>query len=217
MRLVLSAAEPELAAAWVDSCGDLDFVRVESGSILETTVALDAVVSPANSFGFMDGGIDALYCEYFGWDLQDRVRRQILDVHHGELVVGQADVVETGRSEIPFLFVAPTMRVPMALFDTVNPYLAARAVFVSWRHGRFAGGRHDGIPVREVIDTVAMPGLGTGVGRVGARTCARQVRQAIDDILLDAFEVPTSSAEASERHQRLYTDRPKPLQQPELW
>ena len=36
---------------------------VHRGSIFD--VACDAVVSPANSFGFMDGGIDALYVDRF--------------------------------------------------------------------------------------------------------------------------------------------------------
>jgi O-acetyl-ADP-ribose deacetylase (regulator of RNase III) len=42
----------------------LDFVTVHQVSILD--VACDAVVSPANSFGFMDGGIDAVYLSLFG-------------------------------------------------------------------------------------------------------------------------------------------------------
>ncbi|OKH45749.1 hypothetical protein NIES2101_25875 [Calothrix sp. HK-06] len=76
-----------------------DFVTVHHGSILD--VECDAVVSPANSFGFMDGGIDFIYMDYFGKDIQLKVRRQILDHHHGELIVGNADIVETGDSKIP--------------------------------------------------------------------------------------------------------------------
>jgi hypothetical protein len=59
---------------------------------------------------------------------------------------------------------------------------------------------------------VALPGLGTGVGRVGPGTCARQVRAALDDVLLGPHPMPRSWAEASERHQLLYTDRPRRLQ-----
>ena len=64
MKLILSATETSLSDAWEKSCGDLDFVEIQRGSILE--VDCDALVSPANSFGFMDGGIDALYMDYFG-------------------------------------------------------------------------------------------------------------------------------------------------------
>src|SRR5262249_2742406 len=127
MRIILSAVEPQLANAWEKFCGDLDFVTIHRGSILD--LQCDAVVSPANSFGFMDGGIDGLYLDFFGHEIQARVRRQIFDYHDGELIVGNADIVETAHTQIPFLIVAPTMRVPMVLHDSVNPYLAARAVF----------------------------------------------------------------------------------------
>ena len=62
MKLILSATEASLANAWEKFCGELDFVKIHGGSILD--VDCDAVVSPANSFGFMDGGIDALYMDY---------------------------------------------------------------------------------------------------------------------------------------------------------
>jgi len=75
----------------------------------------------------MDGGIDALYMDYFGAEIQLRVRRQIFDHHAGELLVGIADTVETGDTVIPFLIAAPTMRLPMSLSDSVNAYLAARS------------------------------------------------------------------------------------------
>ena len=106
LRIVLAAVERPLADAWERFCDDLEFVTVHRGSILD--VAADAVVSPANSYGFMDGGIDALYVDHFGDDIQLRVRRQIHDHHAGELLVGMADIVETGHSAIPFLIAAPT-------------------------------------------------------------------------------------------------------------
>ncbi len=123
MKIVLAAVETDLADAWEHHCGDLEGVSVHRGSILD--VACDAVVSPANSFGFMDGGIDLLYAHHFGWAVQDRLQELIRSRHHGELLVGSAELVETGHARIPYLIAAPTMRVPMILRDTVNPYLAA--------------------------------------------------------------------------------------------
>ncbi len=210
VRLVLTAVDEALATAWERFCGDAEGVTVHQGSILD--VECEAVVSPANSFGFMDGGIDALYLAHFGPELQLRVRRAIWERHHGELLVGAADVIETGDAQIPYLIAVPTMRVPMVLRESVNPYLAARAVFLLLRHGTIPEGAHRGQPLGEHIRTVAVPGLGTGVGRVGPNTCARQVRQALDDVLLGRFAMPQSWAEASERHQLLYTDRPRRLQ-----
>jgi O-acetyl-ADP-ribose deacetylase (regulator of RNase III) len=198
MQIVLAALDEALASAWEQFCGGLPGVRVHRGSILEA--GCDAVVSPANSFGFMDGGIDALYLRHFGNHLQQRVQRMIAERHHGELLVGAADIVETTDPAIPYLIVAPTMRVPMRLIDSVNPYLAARAVLLLGRN------------LADTVRSIAMPGLGTGVGGVSPAVCAHQVRVAIDSVLFDKLPPPRSWAEASERHQLLYSARPRRLQ-----
>jgi O-acetyl-ADP-ribose deacetylase (regulator of RNase III) len=206
MKLILSAVDEALAAAWQRFCGDLDFVEVHRGSILDLTC--DAVVSPANSFGFMDGGIDAAYRNHFGPEIQERVQQVIAVRHHGELLVGAADIVETGDNCIPYMVIAPTMRVPMVLADSVNAYLAARAALMLVTHGRFQSGPESGKPITERIRSLAFPGLGAGIGQLGPNTCARQVRVAIDEVLLDRYTPPRSWVEASERHQLLYTDHP---------
>lgn len=210
MKIILCAVESGMTKAWQEFCGDLDFVTVHTGSILD--LDCDAVVSPANSFGFMDGGIDGLYLDHFGRDIQTRVRRQIFDYHAGEIPVGNADIVETGNPRIPFLIFAPTMRVPMVLKDSVNPYLATRAVFLLIKDGIFRSGTYQSSKVGDKVQTVALPGMGTGVGKVSYNTCAHQVRNAINDVMLGQFRMPQSWAEASERHQLLYTNKLKRLQ-----
>jgi O-acetyl-ADP-ribose deacetylase (regulator of RNase III) len=210
LQIILAAVEHELANAWQRHCGELPDVSVHRGSILDLSV--DAVVSPANSFGFMDGGIDHLYSHRFGWEVQDRLQELIRTRHHGELLVGAAEIVETGNDRIPFVIAAPTMRVPMILRDTVNPYLAARAVFRLIRHGVVPAGVLAGERVETVVTSIAFPGLGTGVGQVDPNTCARQVRAAIEEIVLGLGQFPRTWAEAQQRHQRLYTDRVRDLQ-----
>ena len=207
MQIILAALKSSLAKAWTSLCGDLDFVKVHQGSILD--VQCDAIVSPANSFGFMDGGIDSVYMDYFGSEIQLKVRRQIFDHHHGELLVGAATIVETSDEHIPFLIAAPTMRVPMFLHESVNPYLAARAVLLLIKHGKFLAGQYEGKRISDYVKVVAFPGLGTGVGRITARICACQVRAAIDDVVLERYQMPQSWAEASEKHQLLYTASPR--------
>jgi O-acetyl-ADP-ribose deacetylase (regulator of RNase III) len=206
----LTATEEELADAWQQCCADLPDVSVFRGSILE--VSCDAVVSPANSFGFMDGGIDAVYLDHFGAAIQMRLRRLIFERHHGELVVGAAEIVETGDLQIPYLIAAPTMRVPMVLKESVNAYLAARAALLLALHGTFPLGEYAGSRISDRVRTVAFPGLGTGVGRIRAKACAQQVREAINDVVLGKYRMPQSWAEASERHQLLYTKQIRRLQ-----
>jgi O-acetyl-ADP-ribose deacetylase (regulator of RNase III) len=207
MNIVLTAVDEPLARAWEEFCGDVEGVTTYRGSILD--VACDAVVSPANSFGSMDGGIDAVYMDYFSSNIERSVRRAIVERHHGELLVGTADIVETGDPGISYLIAAPTMRVPMVLHESVNAYLAARAVLLLVLKGRFPDGRRQGQPITDVVQTVAFPGLGTGVGRMKPRICARQVRRALDDILLEEYTLPPTWEAALRRHHLLLADRPR--------
>jgi O-acetyl-ADP-ribose deacetylase (regulator of RNase III) len=181
IHIILTALDEHLADAWTRFCDDLQFVSIHRGSLLD--VHCDALISPANSFGFMDGGIDALYTQRFGHKVQHRLQALIRTRHHGELLVGSAEVVHTDDPSFPFVIAAPTMRVPMILRESVNPYLAARAVILLLRHGIFSNGPFAGEPIASVIRTVAFPGLGTGVGGIGPNTCARQVRGAIEEYL----------------------------------
>lgn len=50
-HIMLAAIELGLAYAWEQICGDLSNVTIVQGSILDITC--EAIVSPANSFGFM--------------------------------------------------------------------------------------------------------------------------------------------------------------------
>ena len=211
LHVVLCAVDPDLARAYAEVAAGLgDWVTGGRASILDLDV--DAVVSPANSFGFMDGGLDALYVERFGPAVQDAARAAVLYRHDGELLVGEADLVRTADPRVPYVVLAPTMRVPMQLpADTVNPYLAMRGVLRLVERGVVADGPDAGRPVRDVVRSVAVPGLGTGVGRVPAPTCARQVAAALR-AACGPIGLPASWADASYDHQLLYTDTPGRLQ-----
>jgi len=210
MKIYLTAVENELADAWESHCGSLPDVVIHRGSIFDLRV--DAVVSPANSFGFMDGGIDHLYSQRFGWGVQRKLRELIQIRYHGELVVGSAEIVETDNMTIPFVIAAPTMRVPMILRDTVNPYLSARAVMLLVKHGIFSSGSLEGEQISSAVQSIAFPGLGTGIGQVSPNTCAHQVKTAIEEVMLGKGSYPRTWAEAQQQHQLLYTDRVRNLQ-----
>jgi O-acetyl-ADP-ribose deacetylase (regulator of RNase III) len=177
LALVLCAVDEPLAQAWADAVADRRDVWVHRGSVLD--VDAQAVVSPANSFGWMRGGIDAVYAQTFP-SVEQHVRSAVLAYHGGELPVGQALIVQTDAESPAWLISAPTMREPGEVLppDTVHPYLAARAVFRLWLDGRLEDGR----PVRQVVRTIALPGLGTGTGGVAPETCARQVMAAWDEV-----------------------------------
>ena len=74
--------------------------------------------------------LDLFYAwkKHFGWDLESKVRSVLDKSYFGELPVGNAIVVKTGIKDTPFLISAPTMRVPSNVSETVNAYLAFKAI-----------------------------------------------------------------------------------------
>ncbi|MEG3843378.1 macro domain-containing protein, partial [Microcoleus sp. herbarium14] len=154
MQIVLAAADDDLVRAWESTCGNRSNVKIHRGSIFE--VKCDAIVSPTNSFGFMDCGLDLEISEYFGGHVQERLQKLIQTRHHGELLVGTAEVVDTDHAEIPYLIAAPIMRVPTLLRETVNVYLATRAILTLVKFGTVP----DGTPVKHIIETIAIPDMG---------------------------------------------------------
>lgn len=212
-RIILTATDAPMASAWKEFCDGLAGVTIHRGSIFD--VQADAYVSPANSFGFMDGGIDLAYVMELGGRIERAVQNAICEEHFGELPVGQAVIVPTDHTKVPFLIAAPTMRVPMKLpKTTVNPYLAARAV-LNLIHPKNLFTVDSCRLVSNVVRTVAFPGLGTGVGGVDPRVCARQVAEAIRRVFLGDNEFPENWLAAQTQHQRLYlSSATRDLQQP---
>jgi O-acetyl-ADP-ribose deacetylase (regulator of RNase III) len=168
MRFGLRDRNPAVVDAWHESFDGAADVSIASGDIFDQPA--DAIVSPANSFGFMDGGIDLVYSLRFGREIERRLRVLLEAEHDGELPVGQAVIIETGDPRYPYLISAPTMRVPTDVSKTVNAYLAFRAVIRAAREFN----RHAATP----IETVLCPGLGTAIGRMDPRASARQMYHA---------------------------------------
>src|SRR5687767_1441272 len=139
-----------MVAEWRQAFADAPNVEISCGNILELTA--DAIVSPANSFGYMDGGIDLAYSQYFGWELQERLKRLLAREYFGELPVGQAVVVPTEHKSIRWLVSAPTMRVPSSISRTVNVYLAFRAALMALL-------KHN-VQADASISSILVPGLG---------------------------------------------------------
>lgn len=174
LELVLVALEGPMAAAWHALAERRPGLTVHVGSVTEVDV--DAVVSPANSAGLMGGGIDGVYARWFP-GISARVRATT----GGDLPVGEAVVVPTGVARPAWLFSAPTMRTPGTFLDPDGgaALAAATAVLRTWRDGSLP----DGTAVRAAVRSIALPGLGTGVGGLDPQVCARAVGTALDAVL----------------------------------
>ena len=174
LTLVLVAVDAPMARAWRALAEGRTGLVVHEGSI--TDVAADAVVSPANSLGIMGGGIDGVYARWFP-GISDRVRA----ASGGELPVGEAVIVPTGVERPAWLVSAPTMPRPGQRLssDGAAAGAAARAVLRLWRDSALP----DGTPVRDVVRTIALPGLGTGVGGLSPEVCAQRVGEVLHEVL----------------------------------
>jgi O-acetyl-ADP-ribose deacetylase (regulator of RNase III) len=193
MRIILADINSELVGAWRQSFVSSEDVEVIEGDI--TQIKCDAIISPANSFGFMDGGVDYALSVRFGWDLEKKLQQMIRELPEGELLVGQALIMETNDAEIPFLISAPTMRIPTNFnIDTsVNAYLAMKAILIKALND-------------ERISSVAIPGLCTGVGGMKAETSAKQMLQAYREIVLGERTNFATFGEAQKYHWHLNKD-----------
>jgi O-acetyl-ADP-ribose deacetylase (regulator of RNase III) len=166
LRLILVDPYSLLCEAFRYSFTGLSNVEIVP-TIFEKLPEFDCMVSAANSFGLMDGGVDAAIVRFFGNSLMDRVQQRILDEYLGEQPVGTSLIVESNHPKHPFVAHTPTMRVPMDISGTDNVYRAMWAMLLAVRnHNRKAERR---------IGIVACPGLGTCTGRVPVAEAARQM------------------------------------------
>ena len=166
MKIVLVDPKSALCAAFRERFAGWPDVGVIEGRF-EDLQAFDCIVSAANSFGLMDGGVDAAITQFFGYQLQERVQRRILDEFLGEQPVGTSIIVETGHPKHPFVAHTPTMRTPMPIALTDHAYVAMWAMLLAVR-------RHN-LTSERPIEIVACPGLGTATGRVPPAEAARQM------------------------------------------
>jgi len=158
------ARNASMARAWRSAFEDVEGVEVIEDDYFVRPAA--GMVSPANSFGIMDGGLDLAIRDALGFQVQRRVQRVIVERHHGELPIGAAEIVETGDARWPYLVVAPTMRVPENVAQTLNAYLAFRAALLACRR-------------QGAIESLVCCGLGTGIGGMEPQRCAVQMRMAL--------------------------------------
>lgn len=199
MKVILFDINPDMVKAWEKEFYLYQGHAVHPVSVQQTAVdillknnQIDGLVSPANSFGFMDGGIDGVYSRLIP-GIQDRVQKTIKSDHFGEIPVGVAAGVQTGLANPYEVICAPTMRTPSGLCNelAINCYLATKAVFqVS-----------DDFYGDETV--IAIPGMGTGVGGLPKDYVAAAMRQAYEDVLITPVVFPKTLSQAAMRHHEL--------------
>jgi O-acetyl-ADP-ribose deacetylase (regulator of RNase III) len=134
---------------------------------------IDVLVSPANSFGRMTGGIDYYYKKKFP-QVETNVKNAINKKKYSKstdlgyfLPVGKSVIVRTGEKKPKYLISTPTMFTGNSnIKGTNNIYLAFTSIL-------------NNLDKYKVV--IGIPGLGTGVGGLSALDSANQILKAFND------------------------------------
>ncbi len=159
-----------------------------------------AFISPANSSGAMDGGIDKIYSDMFVGPpriqklVQTLIREETIyydsDTNFPILPVGSGMMVPVPKNENTFLISVPTMFMPDDVSCSENAYYATfAALCVTQKHNSSIHMRNSRGGIRfgeletdaERIDTLYIPGMCTGTGNMSLDAAIDQMMRAVED------------------------------------
>ena len=168
-KLYLIDSKPELCDKWRQVFSSYSEVEVLTGDYFQKSA--DAIVSPANSFGIMDGGLDLAIRNELCLQVESDIQEVILSKYHGEIPIGNAEIINTNHDGWSYMVAAPTMRIPENVAYTLNAYIAFRAILIAIN----SFNEHN---LSKPIKSLVCSGLGTGIGSMEPTKCAAQMRAA---------------------------------------
>ena len=193
-KLYLIDSKPELCEKWKQVFSSYPEVEVLTGDYFQQSA--DAIISPANSFGIMDGGLDLAIRNELGFQIETDIQEVILNKYHGEMPIGSAEIINTNHNKWSFLIVAPTMRIPENIGFTLNAYIAFRAILIAVNSFNKSNPKR---PIKSLVCS----GLGTGIGSMEPVKCAAQMRAAYK-LIKEPARI-SSFEEIHKSHQTLLT------------
>ncbi len=187
-KLLLIDIQEGMCQAWEKHFSKHEEVEIINDRF-ENVREYDCLVSPANGYGLMDGGIDLAIRNYFGMQLQYSVHKIIQKEYYGEQPVGTSFIIYTNNDEYPFLAHTPTMRVPTDIRRTQNAYEAMFAMLRAVANYN----KENKHPINKVL----CPGLGTATGGMDFNESARQMYLAWKN-----FKHPTTNMNWKNLHEK---------------
>lgn len=184
---------------------------------LEEVPAADCIVAAGNSFGIMDGGLDAAMAQQFP-ECQKNVSDAIASDFVGEIPVGQSVIVVSGSDTFPWMAYTPTMRYPRPIaaevvYDTMRASLIAVRqhnsqvmidAIADLTEEELDEGKEPEIAEGMLIHSIAIPGLGLRTGNVGAQTGAKMMRFGYESIYVRKPEKYNNWDDVQDHLKRLY-------------
>lgn len=128
-----------------------------------TKLEVDAIVNPANSLMIMGGGVAGAIKRAGGSEIEEEARR------YAPVPVGRAIATSAGKLRAKYVIHAPTMERPAQRIGRENVYLATKAALEK--------------AIELGVESVAIPGMGTGVGGVPYDVAAAEMIKAISEAL----------------------------------
>ena len=147
-------------------CEDVECVCESLDDFLNNHT-IDCVVSPANSFGLMDGGYDLAITEYFGEQLQNRVQQYIIENYYGEQPVGTSFIIDSGIPGCSVIH-TPSMRTPQLIKDPLVIYQCMRTTLMC--------------AIQNNVENILIPLFGGGCGEVHPKLIAEMMWKAYAQI-----------------------------------
>ena len=141
-------------------------IIIEQGSILEAGV--EGIVNAANGQGWMGGGVAGAIKRAAGSKVEEEA------VAQGPTPVGEAILTSGGKTRFRGIIHAPTMERPAMRIPVENVRKATAAALRLAEAEGFA--------------TIALPGMGTGVGGVDPKAAAKNMIEAISQFPADRLQ-----------------------------
>jgi O-acetyl-ADP-ribose deacetylase (regulator of RNase III) len=165
MKIYLLSINKGIVKCWEEFFHNEPNVSVVCSDFAEfmRTTHVDCVVSPANSFGLMDGGYDAAITKWFGEQLQQRVQQYIIDKLHGEQITGTSFIIDSGKGN-QYIIHTPSMRTPQKIREPLIIYNCMRSCLITAHENN--------------IKSIVIPAFGALTGGVPANIVAELMYKA---------------------------------------
>ena len=176
MKIYLLDINKDMTDAWCKYFKDIEDVEIVHdyfNNFMDNHFDIEAVVSPSNSFGLMDGGYDKAITDYFGEELMKTVQDNILELYYGEQPVGTCMSVIIPHichnKKFPmYLLHTPSMRTPEVIKDTRIIYQCMRTTLIEAN--------------LLALDNIVIPAFGGLTGRVSCDEVAKMMYLAYKQI-----------------------------------
>lgn len=169
MKIILCDTNADICAEWEKKFKGEEDVSVVNAKFQDLAAA-DILVCPGNSFGIMDGGMDAAIRDMMGMQVQTDVQAGIRSYFWGEMPPGSALFFVTGNIKFPFIIYASTMRLPSRVPESNNAYLAMLGTMIRVQHVK-----KDMAQTGRQLDKVVIPGFCGGSGAMRPSDVAGQM------------------------------------------